>query len=325
MQRLLCIHSLLPLVLLANLVIGPAQSSVRADDPPAKQTEEKKATIAPPTAKELADKRIIFMKSALAHFTVQLGDRKERAKVGDPCLRWSNPLGTALDGIVAVYAYAGERPVALGKFFARRGGDWVNEFAIIPEGDVRVMRSDSLFWKPSEFVCKFADLPASPVPADKPALRLTQMRTLAADFSVISYYFGGDKHNLRLLTQPIYRYSEEGKIVDGCVFVFAMGTDAQCCLLLEAYKNDKESRYRYAIAPMSIFKLEARHKDTPVWNIEHRPTNRPARSYFAKPYVPEPGEELPAPSPFQADSYHSASLTVLFPPTAFEGPPGSPV
>jgi hypothetical protein len=116
--------------------------------------------------------------------------------------------------------------------------NWVNEFAIIASDNVQIMRSERPFWKPSEYVCKFADVLGSPVPAAKPLLRLAHMRKIAADFSVIDH-FGWEEsqivnHNLRLLPQPIYRYSEAGKILDGGLFVFALRTDPECNLLLEA-------------------------------------------------------------------------------------------
>jgi hypothetical protein len=281
----------LVLVLIPALAFGSLVPTLLADNPPA----DKKPDIAPPTEKELTDKRVVFMKAALSHFTIQVGDSKEPAKVGDPCLRWTNPLGAGADGIVAVYAHNGGRPAALGQFFMDSEKRWVNEFTIIPDNDVKIMRSDRLFWKPSEFVCKFTDLPSSPTPAAKPALRLTQMRAIAADFSVADYFGTPEvKHTLRLLTQPVYRYAEEGKIVDGAVFIFVVGTDPECCVLVEAYRDDKGSRYRYAVAPMSIFKLEARYKDTPVWDIERRFFfGNDCRSYYASGYTPEPGEKLP--------------------------------
>jgi hypothetical protein len=284
----------LHLVLFAVLGLCVLVPTLFAEDPP-KKNDGKQPDIAPPTEKELSDKRMMFMKSALSHYTVQVGDRKEQAKVGDPCLRWTNPIGTAPDGIVAVYALNGGRPAVLAQFFMNGQKKWVNEFTIIPEGEVTIMRSGRKFWQPSEFVCKFADLPRSPVPAAKATLRLTQMRAIASEFSVTDYFGSKEtKQPLRLLTQPVYRYSEEGKITDGAVFVFALGTDPECCLLVEAYQDDKGSRYRYAIAPMSIFQLEARYKDDLVWSIERRMLfGDDCRCYFAKGYTPEPDEMLP--------------------------------
>jgi hypothetical protein len=295
MQRSFWTRYRLLLLLIAPLAPGALGASLRADEPPADKREEKPPRIAPPTAKELADERMKFMKTALARFTVQVGERKEPATVADPCLRWTNPLGTAVDGVIAVYAHKGGRPDALGQFFRQGRTRWVNEFTIIPESDVTIRRSDRLFWRPSEYVCKFTDLPRSPLPAVKPALRLAQMRAIAADFSVIDY-FGpkATKQELRLLPQPLYRYSEKGQILDGALFVFVVATDPECCLLLEAYSDEKASRYRYAVAPMSIYQLEVRYKDKLVWSIERRDAVGPScRSYYAGTYTPELGETLP--------------------------------
>jgi hypothetical protein len=286
LSHLVCLCLLLVPVL---VLVG----QLLADEPPVKKAE-KAPDLAPPTAEELADKRMAFMKSALSHFTIQVGDRKEAAKVGNPCLRWTDPVSNSADGVVAVYAHNGGRPDALVQFFFNAQKKWVAEFTIIPDGDVTILRSGREHWKPSEYICKFTDLPDSPTPAAKPALRLPQMRAIAADFSAIDYF--GDqavKVNLRLLPQPVYRYSEEGKIIDGAVFIFAHGTNPECCVLLEASQDGKGSRYRYAVAPMSIYRLETRYKDAPVWSVERRNSGRNTRSYYANVYTPDPGENLP--------------------------------
>ncbi len=267
-----------------------------SDDPPGDKDDGKPPQLAPPSKEELADRRIVFMKSALAHYTVQVGDSKEPAKVADPCLRFTNDLSGVTDGIISVYAVNGGRPAAVGQFFKNAPRSWVNEFTIIAENNVTIMRSGRPFWKPSEYVCKLTDLPGSPVPAAKSALRLAQMRSIATDFSVVDHFGSQEitKHNLRLLTQPVYRYSEAGKIVDGALFIFALGTNPECSLLLETFEDDKGARYRYALAPMSIFELEARHKETPVWAIERRIFfGNSCRSYYALTYGPDPGETVP--------------------------------
>jgi hypothetical protein len=277
---------------LAFCSVGPARL---AEDPPAGKTDGKSPDIAPPTAQELGEKRMIFMKKALARFTVQVGEGKEPAEVADPCLRWTNPISMVADGVIAVYAHKGGRPAAVGQFFLNSQKKWVNEFTIIPESDVTIRRSGRLFWEPSKYVCKFTDLPRSPQAAATPVLRLAQMRAIAADFSVIDY-FGPEKNkqDLRLLRQPVYRYSEKGAALDGAMFVFALGTNPECCLLLEAYQDEKGLRYRYAVAPMSIYQLEARYKDNLVWSIEDRRSSRVNnRSYYAREYVLEPGESVP--------------------------------
>lgn len=263
-----------------------------ADEP--KKPAEKAAGLAPPTAQELAGKRMTFMKGALSHFTVQVGTRKEASKVADPCLRFNDPVSNATDGVLAVYAHNGGRPDAIAQFFFNFQKRWILELTIIPDADVTVTRADREMWKPSEFVTKFADLPGSPVPADKPALRLAQMRAIAADFAVEDYFGVAEmKVDLRLLSQPAYRYAEAGRIADGAMFIFAHGTNPEACVLVEAYQDAKGSRYRYAVAPMSIYKLEARYKGEPVWSVPRRHAGRHnARSYYAEAYTPAPGETI---------------------------------
>lgn len=281
------------LVLIPAVALCPLATTLLAEDPPADKTDEKHPGVAPPTAKEMAEKRMQFMKAALARYTIQVGGEKEPATVGDPCLRWSNPIGGASDGIIAVYSHKGGRPAAVGQLFLNRWGRWLNEFTIIPENDVAIQRSGRLFWKPSQYVCKFSDLPRSPAPAGNPVLRLTQMRAIAADFSAIDY-FAEAKQKLRLLRQPVYRYSEKEKILDGALFIFVLGTDPECCLLLEAIPDKKEPHYRYALAPMTTCSLQARYKDRLVWEIERRGTaGARSRAYYAGVYTPEPGEALP--------------------------------
>lgn len=280
------------LLLVPVLVLAGPQ--LLADEPPARNGDEKAPDLVPPTVKELADKRMAFMKSALSHFTIQVGNRKDVAKVGDPCLRWTDPVSNSADGVVAVYAHNGGRPDAIAQFFFNARKKWIAEFTIIPDGGVTILRSGREHWKPSEFVCKFTDLPGGPTPAAKPVLRLPQMRAIAADFAVVDFF--GDqevKQHLRLLPQPAYRYAEDGKIVDGAVFIFAHGTNPECCVLLEAYQDGKGPRYRYAVSPLSIYRLEARYKDELVWSVERRHAGRNGRSYYANAYTPDRGEVLP--------------------------------
>ena len=283
--------------LLFTIIVTSLVPSLSGDDKSAPR-EEPAPDIAAPTKEDLADQRMVFIKSALGQYTIRAGDRNEPARVSDPCLRWSNPVSGTKDGALAVFTFDGGRPVAIGQLHHTGPKNWVNEFAIIASDNVQIMRSERPFWKPSEYVCKFADVPDSPVPAAKPPLRLAQMRKIAADFSVIDH-FGWEEsqivnHNLRLLPQPNYRYSEAGKILDGGLFVFALGTDPECNLLLEAYQDDKGSRYRYAFAPMSIYELEARYQDKGVWGIERRIIfGTRCSKYYALTYGPAPGETIP--------------------------------
>ena len=72
-------------------------------------------------------------------------------------------------------------------------------------------------------------IPDAPEPANNRALRLTQMRDLARRFSS-QVQRENSKWEMRMLTQPIYRYEiadENSAVVDGAVFAFVWtaGTD----------------------------------------------------------------------------------------------------
>jgi hypothetical protein len=275
-----------------GLLLAPVLAS--AGQPPAEKPKE--PDIAPPTAKELAEKKMAFMKGAVGHYSIRVGDRKEAsAAAADPCLRWTDPVTGATDGILAVYAHNGGRPDAIAQFFFNFQKRWVIEFTIIPDRDVTVLRGGREAWAPTEFVCSFADLPGGPVPAAAPPARLAQMRAIAAEFAVTDHIGVAEmKVDLRLLSQPAYRYAEAGKITDGAMFVFAHGTNPECCVLLEAYPAGAGLKYRYAVAPMSIYRLEARYKGEAVWSVPRRHAGRHnAKSYFADGYTPDPGEALP--------------------------------
>ena len=101
---------------------------------------------------------------------------------------------------------------------------------------------------------KMAPLTKSPVPADSPRARLTQMRQLARRFAVIEE-LGENKIECRLLSQPIDRYADaEAGIQDGAMFAFANGTNPELGLLLESTGRE----WNYGVFRLSSAALAAR-------------------------------------------------------------------
>jgi hypothetical protein len=73
---------------------------------------------------------------------------------------------------------------------------------------------------------------ADSAPARNRALRLTQMRSFARNVSVS---MDAEAADLRLLTQPVYRYPEDAPdVLDGAIFAWVMGTDPELFLVVEA-------------------------------------------------------------------------------------------
>lgn len=275
---------------------SPPQNKKPAAEAPAVDP----SNIAPPTEADLATARIQFMSTALGRYTVVVPGVDAPLASSAPCLRWNNPVSGTSDGILAIFGETG-RPAVIAQFFKTKGGSWVHEFAVTGTDEIEILRSGKLYWKPSEFVFAFQDVPDAPEPAKTPALRLPQMRRIAERFSVTDHHGFQESQitptRLRLLTTPLHRYEKPGEILDGALFSFVMGTDPECNLLIEAQPptgKDGPPRYRYAFAPMSIYQLDAELDDKPVWTIERRIIfGQNCEKYYALTYRPEPGEKLP--------------------------------
>ena len=75
-----------------------------------------------------------------------------------------------------------------------------------------------------------------------PTRRLVQTRSLAREFSGHTIDVNKERWELRLLSQPLFRYEKpEGDVIDGALFAFvtSAGTDPEVVLALEARKIEE--------------------------------------------------------------------------------------
>jgi hypothetical protein len=126
------------------------------------------------------------------------------------------------------------------------------------------------------------------------------MRTLAARFAVTCYDSNTDApRELRLLTQPLYRFeSEKHKISDGALFAFVITNDPEMFLLLEAV-SDKgpDPQWRFTLARMSSLPQKVRLDGQEIWSLTnfHRDPNEDRKT---GPYTTGAlGKYLPATAP----------------------------
>ncbi len=125
--------------------------------------------------------------------------------------------------------------------------------------------SDS--WKPKAGL-KRHPIADAPVPAASAVGRMQQMRALCRDFSAHSVAARGERTELRLLPQPLYRHqSTNPDVVDGGLFVFvcSVGTDPEVFLQLEAIDTAEGPRWHYTTARFSHMNLFVNYKDREVW------------------------------------------------------------
>jgi|SRR5579872_4544679 len=189
-------------------------------------------------------------------------------------LRWSNPGVGRVYGDVYLWTRDG-RPEAVMSFYKWWKPDYgfTAEMHSLSLSGLSADREGVLRWQPTKAGIALKSVPDAPRPADSAPRRLQQMRTLAGQFSarLIDQRLNGqgERQELRLLTQPLYRYpAGEGEVLDGALFAIALGTDPEVLLLLEARRASETLTWQYGLARMNDCEMAVNHKDQEVWRAE---------------------------------------------------------
>jgi hypothetical protein len=287
------------LTLLFFAVVRSSIAPVVAQDAKAKPSADSEDS-SPKDEHSKARKELIL--NAMKKFTIVMdGDLEKPATLdASVLLRWSNPLGDVSDGLMSVYSTGpGERPAAIAHVYvhgAKLNGLAMQEFADIYPGHLELRRGDQKVWSPGSRYSKFEVLPDAPEPVDNPALRLSQIKQMAARFEIIDHFrepfSEPSPHVLRMLSRPTYRYGNpEGEIIDGALFTYVIATDPEVCLLIEIHKKADVVSWQYMLAPLSISELDAKLDGTTVWKKpEAAVFGDPIAPHYIAPYRGDPGE-----------------------------------
>ncbi len=293
MKRLRFVLSLL---LVSVSVVGAMVSTVPAADPPVKDTDDSS-----PKDDNAKARQELILKAMQKYEVVLDGDDEKRAKLDTKALlRWSNPTSDVADGLMSVYS-AGptERPAMLAHIYvhgAGLNGLAMQEFADVHPGQVELFRGKQKVWSPRSRYSKFEKLPDGPKPSDNPALRLAQMKQMAARFEIVDGFH--DKNSkpqpqvLRMMSRPTYRYGKaDGEIIDGALFTFVVATDPEACLLIEIHRKGDATHWEYIVLPMTIYSLDAKLDGKPVWTKpEAMVFGDPTAPHYISPYRADQGE-----------------------------------
>ncbi len=191
-----------------------------------------------------------------------------------PLLHWGNPARNGEDGAVFVWLKEG-RPEAIGSVFEfPQRGSLVRKHAFhsLSSDPLEAKLDDVEIWAPKKPGLSFTSVPEAEAPADNARQRLTQMRELSRQFSLELVDLKENKSELRLMTQPLIRYEPKGsEVLDGAIFAFAIGTDPEALLLLEARKHEGSFRWEYAFARFHFVTLSAHHNGKEIWKVEADP------------------------------------------------------
>lgn len=223
--------------------------------------------------------RLELIRKRLDEFELLRGSDLDTPLVAadSPVLRWSNPIRSAFsDGAMFLWLHD-KRPVAA-TTVSLRGDDsiWIESVSLVAE-PLRCIHQGREFWTPASGAAA-ARLPDAPAPAATARSRLVQMRRLAEQFALRMTPMGEQPTQLRLLTQPIYRF-EAGPILDGAIFAFTETTDPEALLLLEAVRPEdtQPAQWQYRLARMTSRPMVGRYDDKQVWSVD---------SYWSNPRTP---------------------------------------
>lgn len=196
----------------------------------------------------------------------------------EPVLRYSNAereIGS-LDGAMFLWLEMA-RPIAAVSLSVRRQGNQVYRECTSFSRTPLVCASGGMpVWSPKVGGLLDQKLADAPEPAATKTQRLTQLRSLARRFSASCYHARSrETSELRLLTQPLYRYEDEkAGILDGGLFAFVVSNDPELLLIVEAVQASTTrstkggpAAWRYSLARMSSLQETVKLDGKEVWTV----------------------------------------------------------
>jgi hypothetical protein len=220
-----------------------------------------------------------------------------------PLMHWQNTVRLQELGATYVWEHHGI-PRVLVSIFTYEMNGYVyrrHEGISLSESPFTCRLHSQIVWTPKKPGIYWRMVGRSVAPSDSAARRLFEMRTIARQFSG---NLDHTKHasRLELIPQPMMRYAgpEEG-VIDGAIFRFAIATDPEILLLIEAYKaDDGTERYRYCPVRANYHALRLHRNERMTWNapllIELETTRAGQKPWANQPYfIFTPSEPLPLP------------------------------
>lgn len=269
--------------LFAAIVLGGF--GARAADEPKDKDEE-------------SARKLEFMARKLDEFalTTEKEPDKLLTRLKDPVSRYTNPVRNVFTHGALFLWTSGERPVAAATVWIGGEGDVHREFTTLTDQALVCKRNGKDIWTPKGegFVRK--PLPDAPKPAGTDKLRLTQMRQQAqrfsADFEIKSVK---GKEELRLMPQPLHRYTVDKGAVEGAIFALAHNSDPEMLVVLElANPTGDKPAWSYAPVRCSSARMRLRLDDKEVWERDYYWGNPRSAS---DPYLEAGDGRYPAPEP----------------------------
>lgn len=201
-----------------------------------------------------------------------------------PVFRWAQPVRGGDDGALFVWL-AGGRVMAVGTIFAWPRDDGLrvvqHEFHSFASEPIEAVWRGRNVWSPTRGIER-TPLRDAPAPHAETSRRLRQMKSIASGFSGNSVDPNGGRWELRLLSNPLYRYASPentDEILDGALFTLTQGTDPEVLLLIEAARAADGYQWRYCCGRFSDYRLTVRYREQEVWSVGASGQSTPGEPY----------------------------------------------
>jgi hypothetical protein len=196
----------------------------------------------------------------------------------EPVYAWTNPIRAMhQSGLVFIWTSHG-RPEAIGTIFSStdgRGHRGVNHelhSLSLSTFDVTRRGTHENLWRPRTVGIELTPIEGAPAPAGSPAARLAQMRAIAREFLASTRDDRENRRELRLLSQPLYRYeSTDPQVLDGALFAYvtSAGTDPEALMLIEARRTSDGGKpvWHRGFARFTDLNLSVQHRGKEVFAV----------------------------------------------------------
>lgn len=190
--------------------------------------------------------------------------------VAKPIFRWTNPERKTDVGNIFLWTINGRPHATLGIW--PEGETYGYEMQSLAPEPFSVEFPNNAEWKQRAGALEFRKLENQKPPGNLVARRTFAMRhILRTRFSArIQDWDKKNPAQLRLLPNPLYRYpkTKPMHVIDGAVFAFALGTDPEMLVLLEARKHPatEELSWYYAFGSAALNHLNAYLDGKHVWD-----------------------------------------------------------
>jgi hypothetical protein len=190
-------------------------------------------------------------------------------RVADPVLSFGDATRNNSNGSVWLWGNKG-RPAAVMEVYRMtdKPDDWLFVVNNTSAATIQSTHRNSQWWQPNESDLEMKRIPQNiEVQEGRPG-RLLQMKALARRFEAHEFWNpNNSRFELRLLAQPLYRYSDENAgLVDGALFAHANGTNPEVLMFIEAHRGDDgAAEWQYGLARLGHAEMHVAFDKEEVW------------------------------------------------------------